>query len=452
MSKEILSIKAWAGAKQLPLREMEWDGVLGKEASLFLNTKQMKTILQRDFDNRSWDFMRIAAAVYAADRNTKRPAKRGNDSWLRRIRIEFPVKEPDFWNSNTTKRLMSDALSFLTGDDWSFKFNATQNCSHQASLQFGSRKQAKYFLYSGGLDSAAGLVKYAHEQPNDSVYPLLIGHRTNMSSKVNKQVERIRFIFPNVQPAIDVPFRMSKPLSEERSQRSRNFLFLVIAGVAAGKHVGDSVLVGENGVGAINMPLSTLMISTMATRGTHPTFLGKMAALSSHVLGRRLDYSLPHLHRTKGELVGALKEHDLADIAALTFSCSHPLHVKIADQCGQCPACIFRRHSLWIAGITDPGDRYQHRLFDTESTALTSDAKEAMCNFLEMIDRVEESGKQDTIDWIANHCEATGMTATPSVYELFKRYRLEWLAFCEAAQRERWSWGGFQMPSRNESP
>lgn len=445
MENDMLTIEARVGVKPWK-KPLVWGKVWGEGAALFLDIERMQKTLLYAFPHRAWDFARIAAAVYAADRSIPRPPKKGNDAWIRKIHLNFTVKEPDFWNSPGTIKLMTEALHFLTGDDWSFEFIAGQRKKTQVYLPFDIREPSKYFLYSGGLDSAAGLVKYACEHPKESVIPLLIGHRSNMAPKVKSQIDCIRKKFTNVQKEIVAYFKMNRPDHEERSQRSRNFLFLVIAGIAAGKREGDSVIVGENGIGAINLPLSTLMRSTMATRGTHPTFLRMMSDLSSYVLGRCLEYSLPNLHLTKSELVKVLKDHELEELATSTFSCSHPLREKTASQCGQCPACIFRRHSLWVAGIAERGERYKHHLFEAESKTITPIASEALCNFLEMIERVEMSKTEGVMDWIADHCATTGMVATPEIYDLFGRYRQEWLVFCDAAQKERWPWGHFKMP------
>jgi len=445
MENDILTIRARVG-RRYGDKYLVWGKVWNEDAALYLDIEKMQRYLLYSFPDRAWDYARIAAAVYAADRNIKRPSKKGNDFWVRKLRLTLPVNEPDFWNLPYTIKLMTEALYFLTGDDWFFEFIGAQRKPPLKYLCFDSLETAKYFLYSGGLDSAAGLVKYAFEHPKETIIPLLIGHRCNMSVKVKNQIECIRKKFPNVAKEMVASFKMSSPKNEERSQRSRNFLFLVIAGLAAGVHKGDSVLVGENGIGSINLPLSTLMISTMATRGTHPTFMRMMSDLSSHVLGRSIEYSLPNLHLTKGELVRTLKEFKLEELATSTFSCAHPLREKTANQCGQCPACIFRRHSLWVAGIAERGERYKQHLFEAGSKSITQIAREALCNFLEMIERIGMSKTNGTIDWIESHCAATGMTATPELYDLFGRYRQEWLAFCEAAQKGRWPWGHFKMP------
>ena len=451
MKEDLLTIKAYVGGKTIN-KSLIWGKDWGEEKALFLDIERIQTFLMYNFHNRAWDFARIAAAVYAADRNIKRPPKSGNDAWVREIHLKFSVTEPDFWNSTDTAKLMTEVLHFLTGDDWYFEFIATVKNGQMRYLAFDFPESTKYFLYSGGLDSAAGLVKYAYEHPGEIIIPLLIGHRSNMAGKVKNQIQRIHEKFTNVQRAVVASFKMSSPKNEERSQRSRNFLFLAIAGIATTKHDNDSlVLLGENGIGAINLPLSTLMISTMATRGTHPTFLSKMSNLSSHVLGKRIEYSLPNLHLTKGELVKVLKAQGLEGIVTTTFSCSHLLREKITDQCGQCPACIFRRQSLWIAGIAEDERRYKHHLFEFNSSAISRIAKEAVCNYLEMIDRVRTSKTKEAVDWIAYHCKTTEMTATPEIYDLFGRYRREWLDLCDAAQKERWSWGSFKMPYRYES-
>jgi len=445
MKDDKLTISALVGGRKWD-QSLMWGKLWSEELALFLDIDKLQKYLLYTFPDRAWDYARIAAAVYATDRSVKRPSKKGKDYWVRKLRLKLPVTEPDFWKSPDTIKIMTEALYFLTGDDWFFEFISIKRKPSLRYLDFGFMETAKYFLYSGGLDSAAGLVKYASEHPQEAIIPLLIGHRFNMAGKVNSQLDCIRKNFSNVRKEIVASFKMSSPNNEERSQRSRNFLFLVIAGIVTVVSKSDSVLVGENGIGAINLPLSTLMISTMATRGTHPTFLQIMSKLSSHVLERQLGYSLPNLYLTKGELVSTLKDKKLEELATSTFSCAHPLREKTANQCGQCPACIFRRQSLWVAGITERQEFYKHHLFEDDPKPITPKASEAICNFLEMIERIGTSRTKGAIDWIENHCATTGMTATPEIYDLFGRYRREWLAFCEAAQKGRWPWGHFLMP------
>src|SRR4051812_8867964 len=86
--------------------------------------------------NRSWqhhvralDFLLIASTVYALDKIVSRES--APDRWKRSFSVSLPLQEPEPWvaASNT----LSDALGFLTGDEWEFLFV-------QAETQFSKRR------------------------------------------------------------------------------------------------------------------------------------------------------------------------------------------------------------------------------------------------------------------------------------------------------------------------
>src|SRR5690606_29891616 len=111
---------------------------------------------------------------------------------------------------------------------------------------------------------------------------------------------------------------------QERSQRSRAFLFYATAAVIAQACEIENIEVFENGVGAINLPLMTGMLAGgLATRGAHPTFLKLMSQLASAVAEKPIRYSLPFATQTKAEMLAPLKAHRLDSWAQLSRSCVH---------------------------------------------------------------------------------------------------------------------------------
>src|SRR2546423_12865548 len=57
------------------------------------------------------DLLKVAAAVYCADRLTTRPG-----TWTRSIELNVPVREPELWGAVGDE--LVEAISFLSGDRW----------------------------------------------------------------------------------------------------------------------------------------------------------------------------------------------------------------------------------------------------------------------------------------------------------------------------------------------
>jgi hypothetical protein len=71
------------------------------------------------------DLIDIAVYVYCADQAVPRgePTDRNfGEDWRRRLFFRLPVREPARWNDSETQRLLVAALSFLTEDEYDFRF------------------------------------------------------------------------------------------------------------------------------------------------------------------------------------------------------------------------------------------------------------------------------------------------------------------------------------------
>ncbi len=153
---------------------------------------------------------------------------------------------------------------------------------------------------------------------------------------------------------------------QEKSQRARGFLFCAAAALLADACDIEDVELFENGVGAINLPLTEGGLTDgLSTRGAHPGFLAKMGSLVSAVLDTRLRFSLPFLNVTKAEMVQPLVDWPLlAEWLQQSCSCIHTsLRVRGKRHCGHCPACIERRQAFRSVGINDSSKDYDVDLF-----------------------------------------------------------------------------------------
>ncbi len=114
------------------------------------------------------DWIDIAVASYFADRFAIRRTKadsRQEYHWGRAIKLRIGVRQPDTWRRPELLKSLSSLLGFMTGDKWEFEFSEYQGkrrfseVNGQANL-FPLEGPTLVALYSGGLDSFAGVTQY----------------------------------------------------------------------------------------------------------------------------------------------------------------------------------------------------------------------------------------------------------------------------------------------------
>ncbi len=111
----------------------------------------------------SADLIEVAATVYAVDRLVACPTRletSAGSSWARDLRPGIPVREPQLWNAYVGQ--LTELLAWLTDDTWSLEFFQLAGGTGpldepQAFLFHTIPRGSASVLFSGGLDSAAGL-------------------------------------------------------------------------------------------------------------------------------------------------------------------------------------------------------------------------------------------------------------------------------------------------------
>lgn len=326
------------------------------------------------------DLVDVAVAVYVADRLCRRHplrAPRSERLWQRRMHLEVPVRAPDRWNTGVGESL-AELLGYLTDDLWTLSFvprrpEAARPSEAQGALfREPPPPPASAALFSGGLDSLAGLVVRLTEQPAETL--VVFSGRTNkrIGSPQRALLHALAQAFPRRIRTVAVRFGLDRRQRgaydrEEPSQRTRGFVFQSFGAVMARMAGLDHLHVYENGVGAINLPYTDAQLGTQATRATHPVTLRLMSALLARVFDSPFKVALPYAFATKGELCVALREAGLGHLARQSVSCDgFPQRVKHAAQCGVCPPCLLRRQSLHHAGLfeADPRELYRHDVYD----------------------------------------------------------------------------------------
>lgn len=341
--------------------------LLGNEGHYWLDDERLSQAFCMRLSPRMADLLDLVMAVYAADRRSPRDFK-GESTGQRRIHVRLALREPALWADPEIRGRLEELLSWLSEDRWSFEFVERQALpwpSESRDFLFGlpPERPAIVALFSGGLDSLAGLATHAQEEP-DRGFVLVSGYTNNrLVHQQREQVAGIKRAWQGISDSrrkareirhLAVPFGIWKPerRREERSQRTRALVFLVLGVVAAAQAGADTLWVYENGVGALNLPLNATQLGVDNYRGVHPRSLAMAGQLFALVLGRTIEVRNRFLFHTKAEMCAALEPAGIAHLVPQTVSCDgFAQRVANRPQCGHCTSCVLRRQSLFASGL-----------------------------------------------------------------------------------------------------
>lgn len=312
--------------------------------------------------NIAMDFLTIALAVTAADTFVKRDD--AEDGWAREIALDLNLNNPQLWQSKIHQ--LQEALSFLSGDIWSFSFSANGTKPPTPRKNDGRTKMLdantldSVCLFSGGLDSIIGAIDLIHNKRR----PMLVSHsykgdqakQKNLAAKIGWDAQHcfaVNAAPRSVQGDTDVSMRT----------RSLNFLAFAVLAADAVRIINQKsghidLFVPENGFISINAPLTVRRIGSLSTRTTHPYFIEKIQEIFNSV-GIECVIKNPYQLATKGEMVKHChNQAKLQRVYEATVSCSH--WKRANQQCGRCVPCIIRRASLHHNGWQEATGTYVH--------------------------------------------------------------------------------------------
>lgn len=321
-----------------------------------------------DLPIRILDLLQIAAYVFCGDRMANRGKRDSlnNDSWSRSFEYHIPVLDLEFWESDKTRKALSGALEFMTGDRrYNFVFSQTDKNpaeieNKQLSLfsnefqDLNEDDKTDVMLFSGGLDSLAGAVQRLNEQTDRSI--CFVSHKSNkavthtqnalissLNQKYNNRISKYGFECCN----------HNGLKSKDETQRTRIFLFSAIAFsicTCYGKH---EFYVYENGITSLNLSKQADVINARASRTTHPKTLGLLRKFYK-LLDNSFDIIAPYYNQTKAEVMQVFRTYKEENIIASSVSCSSSrTKPGQVPHCGCCSQCIDRRFSLYTVGLDD---------------------------------------------------------------------------------------------------
>jgi 7-cyano-7-deazaguanine synthase in queuosine biosynthesis len=308
------------------------------------------------------DLVITASLCYLVDKTV--PRQSAPDNWTRSLDVTLPVSEPKRWFPVADE--LSQALTFLTGDIWQLHFHQSSHALFEPPAQKPLPVIAPanaVSLFSGGLDSLAGAIDLIAGTHHQRVF--LIGHYDSPGPrKVQAYLgSRLRQQYPGRVEILHVRVAHRPVKAAEETLRSRSFVFLAL-GLYAAQALGTDIPLHmfENGLIALNIPLTPSRNGSCSTRTMHPYYLEQMRSITS-MLGIPNTIVNPYALKTKGECVTECAGKDLlVNLADLSVSCSHASRKqnwvrKGSDNCGYCVPCIFRRAAMHRAGL-DHGHQY----------------------------------------------------------------------------------------------
>ena len=325
-------------------------------------------------DGRAADLVKIASYAYSADQSVSRGGEADvyGRKWHRQMRLAIRVSDPRFWKRRSTSTALQSALDFVSDDTWEFHFTKAKAEQSQLTLQLPEDELHSdpdcVVLFSGGADSLGAAV----EAIQSGRRPLLVSHRTSPAtdSRRHRLVQELRQRYPEWSlPEIGAWIHRRGKEASERTQRTRSFLFASLAGACA-HHLGiREVVLADNGVVSLNLPINRQFSGALATRSTHPKFIRLFNELLGEVFDDPPQVRNPLWNRTRVEALRILVESGNGDLLEETISCSRARGLPGATpQCGYCSQCVDRRFGSISAGIElhDPGEHYRLDVFADE--------------------------------------------------------------------------------------
>lgn len=316
------------------------------------------------------DLAEIATYVFAADCLISRGGvtfKNVGEKWRRTFRLVVAVRQPGTWKGPLILHALCEALGFLSDDNWGFEFVELESPPdlheylNYADPEIEKPDGVTIVPFSGGLDSFAGAVQ---ELNTGERHIVLLSRRIGgmIDGRQRELADELKRRHPNRITHVAVIAGLTAAAKAvEHTQRTRSFVLTALALVAAEIERADRIRFYENGVMSVNLPISTQLVGTRASRSTHPRSLMLLQDLCRLVRKDGVAIENPFIWMTKAEVVTELRRSPEGDAMRLTLSCSRTRELtRMKPHCGTCAQCLQRRISTLGARAedTDPGEAY----------------------------------------------------------------------------------------------
>jgi len=297
------------------------------------------------------DLLNFALGLYTVDQTVSR-SQNGFQGWSRHLVVYCAVHDVALWDG--VKEDLENYIGFLSGDKWNFNFRK-HSLDREVTIDQDNRNPENYTkvcLLSGGLDSFIGAIDLLVA---DSEKPFFVSHyKTGTESSAQEKIlEGLTTKFGadhfSSHRFYVQPNQKHVNAQKENSSRARSLLFICL-GLAVANALGDNIplILPENGLISLNIPLTKTRLSSHSTRTTHPYFVDGLNRIFGKLgIGNRIIN--PYRFKTKGEMMVDCMDREFLTIHVKeTVSCSHPENSRYAGKtpglnCGYCVPCIIRQ-------------------------------------------------------------------------------------------------------------
>ncbi len=180
----------------------------------------------------------------------------------------------------------------------------------------------------------------------------------------------------------------------DHTQRTRSFLFACL-GMLSPTCQGRTVSPSTRTASSASIPVAGDIVGGRATRTTHPRVLRGLEELFSTLLERPIQIENPLQWMTKRVVTMLVQEAGMADLLAITNSCTRPRTWTAAHKhCGACSQCIDRRFGILAAGLgeQEPATNYKIDLLTADRS--TNDDLRMAVSYVSFFKKVVATPKE----------------------------------------------------------
>jgi hypothetical protein len=406
-----------------------------------------------DSDSLQDDLAAVLSAVRMADRACNR---RHSKQWARALSVEVPVFDIDRWQSQEVLDALTDALQYLTGDQWRFEFKRRKErpaSPGQPHLVEPPPHERVFMPYSNGLDSFALASKIQGDAPAPEL--ILVNVQASRSLTNWKNLGR-----PSDKDlhAVQVAAYFKEPHRTEPTFRSRPFIYDLLAGYGAAIAQPAKVLIPENGQGSLGGSLVPLG-DEAPHRSCHPGFTSRLTRLLKALTQVTVRFEHPALFQTKGEVLAQMVARNPASTAWLARhrSCSYDARHSSQDSksmhCGVCGNCLLRRVALKSARIEDTTP---YRAVDLTTTTFEASFKgfvprtakanhDVALNSIRAMQRLADLAANSSSTRVATEVASLSRALGEPLQDVrtrmghfLRQHKTEWSAFLDACGPQSW--------------
>lgn len=293
----------------------------------------------------SHDLLSLAQQAFLTDRAVTRGGTPDSTHWHRHLDLNVCVIDPHRWAQVDLTHAVIELLNWLSDDTWTVQWRpltAPHPGPGQGQL-FSDERPRSVILFSGGLDAVAGV---AHHLPKQDLEAVAVYTNRVMQGYQRRTISALRHArlgcdleFQQIDFSVQGGKRDSEP-----SRRSRGLVFLCLGAAMALRRGRNHFIMAENGIGAINLPLTRAQSGAMTSRSAHPRTLQLFERVLSLATQEVFEVKAPFLALTKAQVIDLLPESALAAVRA-SESCDLAAAGRgsMHRRCGFCSSCLLRR-------------------------------------------------------------------------------------------------------------